>query len=132
MLELIAPGGVQPFDVFPGHQKRNERRVYDYWEVGALLDGLARCPVPAVAGLDEGPFTLDMHDDARRFAQYKQSLMSLTDFGTAVLAGEEDFPRHNPIRRWWGGTLLTNERLWRWGAEKRALIAPDQGVAHGS
>ncbi|SFN19365.1 hypothetical protein SAMN05216573_109141 [Bradyrhizobium sp. Rc3b] len=125
MLQLIAPGEVQPFHVFPGHQKPNDRRVYDYWEVGALLDGLARCPVPAVAGLEEGPFTLDMHDDARRFAQYKQSLMSLTDFGMAVLTGEEDFRRHNPFRRWWGGTLLTSERLWRWDAEHRALIAPD-------
>ena len=131
ILELIAPGGVQPFDVFPGYGRPNERRVFDYWEVGALLDGLARGPEPAVAGLDEGPFTLHMHDDARRFAQYKQSLMSLTDFGKAVLAGEEDFPRHKPIRRSWGGTLLTNERLWRWDAENRALIAPDQGVAHG-
>ena len=125
MLELISPGNVQPFDVFPGQEKRNERRVYDYWEVGTLLDGLARCPVPAVAGLEEGPFTLDMHDDARRFAQYKRSRLSLTDFGTAALAGEEDFRRHNTIRRCWGGTLLTSERLWRWDAESRALIAPE-------
>ncbi|WP_247468709.1 hypothetical protein [Bradyrhizobium sp. 137] len=73
ILELIAPGGVLPFDVFPGHQKPNERRVFDYWEVGALLDGLARCPVPAVSGLDEGPFSLDMHDDVLRHARYKQS-----------------------------------------------------------
>jgi hypothetical protein len=28
MLELIAPGDVHPFDVFPGEQKRNERRVF--------------------------------------------------------------------------------------------------------
>jgi hypothetical protein len=21
---------------------------------------------------------------------------------------------HNPIHRWWGGTELTSERLWRW------------------
>ncbi|MGY4623458.1 hypothetical protein [Bradyrhizobium sp. USDA 4486] len=50
ILELVAAGDVQPFDVFPGYLKRNERRVFDYWEVGALLDGLARCAVPAVAG----------------------------------------------------------------------------------
>jgi hypothetical protein len=66
-----------------------------------------------------------MHDDARRFAQYKRSRLSLTDFGTAALAGEEDFRRHNTIRRCWGGTLLTSERLWRWDAESRALIAPE-------
>jgi hypothetical protein len=124
ILELIAPGKVRPFHVFPGHQKPNERRVYDYWEVGALLDGLARSPVPAVAGLKEGPFTLDLHDDARDFTRYKRSQMSLTDFGAAVLAGEEDFRRRNPIGRWWGGTELTNERLWRWDRESRLLIAP--------
>lgn len=125
ILELIAPGEVQPFDVFPGHQKSNERRVFNYWEVGALLDGLARCQVPAVSGLGEGPFTLDMHDDALRHARYKQSRLSLTDLGKAVLAGDQDFGRHNPLRRWWGGTLLTNERMWRWDRESRFLIVPD-------
>ncbi|AWM04795.1 hypothetical protein [Bradyrhizobium amphicarpaeae] len=124
ILQLIAPGEVPPFDVFPGYQKPNARRVFDYWEVGALLDGLARCPMPAVTGLVEGPFTLDMHDDALRHARYKQSRLSLTDLGKAVLAGAEDFRRHNPIRRWWGGTLLTNERLWRWYPETRLLAAP--------
>lgn len=123
ILELIAPGEVQPFDVFPGYQKRNERRVFDYWEVGALLDGLAHCPVPAVSGLEEGPFTLDMHDDALRHAKYKQCRLSLTDLGKAVLAGEEDLRGHNPIQRWWGGTFLTNERPWRWDRESRFLIA---------
>ncbi len=124
MLELIAPGDVQPFDVFPGHQKRNERRVFDYWEVGALLGGLAQCPRPAVCGLAEGPFTLDMHDDALRHARYSQSILSLTAFGKAVLAGEEDFVRSNPIHRWWGGTELTSERLWRWNPQERSLVAP--------
>jgi hypothetical protein len=31
---------------------------------------------------------------------------------------------HNPIHRWWGGTELTNDRLWRWDAENGVLIAP--------
>jgi hypothetical protein len=38
----------------------------------------------------------------------------LTDFGKAILAHEEDFSRHNPIDRWWGGTHLTNDHLWRY------------------
>jgi hypothetical protein len=42
--------------------------------------------------------------------------LSLTEFGEAVLAGKEDFSRHNPIDRWWGGTHLTNDRLWRYGS----------------
>jgi hypothetical protein len=111
ILQLVAPGGVQPFDVFPGHQMRNERRVYGYWEVGSLLDGLARCERPAVSGLDEGKFSLEMHNDSGRLHRYKASRLSLTEFGMAVLAGDEDFRRHNSIDRWWGGTHLTNERL---------------------
>jgi hypothetical protein len=47
--------------------------------------------------------------------------LSLTEFGKAIVAHKEDFSRHNPIHRWWGGTELTNDRLWRWDP---VLIAP--------
>jgi len=124
MLELISEGDAGPPDVFPGHEKRNTRRTFDYWQIGALLDGLARCPAPAVAGLDEGPFTLEMHDDRDRHQRYEQSRLSLTELGNAVLAGRDDFSRHNPIHRWWGGTELTSDNLWRWDPENGVLIAP--------
>jgi hypothetical protein len=114
MMELISAGNAGPFDVFPGHRKPNQRRVFGYWEVGSLLDGLAHCPAPAVSGLDEGPFTLEMHDDANRFEQYKRSKLKLTELGKAIVVQADDFSRHNPIDRWWGGTRLTNDRLWRW------------------
>lgn len=124
MLEIISASDAGPFDVFPGHHKRNNRRVFGYWEIGTLLDGLARSPAPAVSGLDEGPFTLEMHDDRDRHAQYRRSKLNLTALGTAILAGADDFSQHNPIHRWWGGTELTNDRLWRWDPANRALIAP--------
>jgi len=123
MLELISAGNARPFDIFPGHRKRNQRRVFSYWEVGSLLDGLAGSPTPALSGLDEGPFTLEMHDDRNRLAQYKRSKLKLTALGNAILARTEDFSRHNPIHRWWGGTELINDRLWRWDPANRALIA---------
>jgi hypothetical protein len=66
-----------------------------------------------VSGLDEGPFTLEMHQDTDRHSRYKQSKLALTALGEAVLAQAEDFSRHNLIHRWWGGTELTNDRLWR-------------------
>jgi hypothetical protein len=124
ILELVDPGGVRPNDVFPGDGHANERRVFDYWEFGALLDGLADCPVPAVSGLVEGPFTMEMHDDRERHQRYRKSQLSLTPLGKAILAGTEDFARHNPIDRWWGGTRLTNKNLWRWDEDSRALMAP--------
>lgn len=123
ILELIAVDNVQPFDVFQEHQKL-KCRVFGYWEIGALVDGLARCERPVVAGLDEGPFSLEMHNDSSRFHRYKQSRLSLTQFGKAVLGGNENFRRHNRIDRWWGGTHLSSERLWRWDSETFSLIAP--------
>jgi hypothetical protein len=124
MLDLISVGDTGPFDLFPGAHSRNRRRAFGYWEVGDLLDGLAHCPEPAVSGLDEGPFTLAMHDDRDRLERYRRGRLKLTTLGRAALSGTEDFSRHNPIRRWWGGTELTNDRLWRWDPANRALIAP--------
>ena len=125
MLEVISAGDAGPFDVFPGHHKRlNNRRAFGYWEIGTLLDGLAHCLQPAVSGLDEGPFTLEMHDDRDRYDRYRLSRLKLTTFGEAVLARSEDFSRHNPIHRWWGGTELTNDRLWRWDSANCVLMAP--------
>jgi hypothetical protein len=86
------------------------------------LDAFVYCPAPAVAGL-EGPFSLEMHRDDR-LARYKQGRLKLTPLGEAVLSRTEDFSRHNPIYRWWGGTELTSDRLWRWDPDGRNLIAP--------
>ncbi|TQF37786.1 hypothetical protein UNPF46_18960 [Bradyrhizobium sp. UNPF46] len=123
LLELLASGRSRADELFrPGTP---EVRVFDPWELGALLEGLAFGPVPAIAGLDGKLLTLDPDNTRGRNAAYRRSRLSLTEFGKAVLEGREDFRRHNPIRRWWGGTFLTSERLWRWDAENHALIAPD-------
>jgi len=114
ILELISAGYVHPFEVFPHFKQRFQRRVFGYWEAGALLDALALATKPAVSGLAEGPFTLEMHNERERYERYKESRLSLTALGNSILAGTEDFSRHNPIDRWWGGTRLTNDRLWRW------------------
>ncbi|MGY3034921.1 hypothetical protein ACVIIV_004091 [Bradyrhizobium sp. USDA 4354] len=93
--------------------------------VPVLFCAVARCERPAVAGLDEGPFSLEMHNDSSRLQRYKQSRLSLTAFGKAILGGDENFCRHNRIDRRWGGTHLTNDRLWQWDPEALSLIAPD-------
>jgi hypothetical protein len=124
MLELLSGRKASPRGLFPGYKLRNKRRVFGYWEVGELLDGLAHCPVPAIDGLNEGPFTMELHDDRERHRRYNQSKLSLTPLGKAILENKEDFSRHNPIHRWWGGTELNNDRLWRWDTANRALVAP--------
>lgn len=113
MLELIARGYSLTNALFHLFQLR-QTRIFGEWEYGYLLDGLAFGPRPAVAGLDEELRMLDRQNLRDRHAAYLRSRLSITEFGKAVLAHKEDFSRHNPIDRWWGGTHLTNERLWRW------------------
>jgi hypothetical protein len=90
ILELISAGYVHPFHVFPHYRQRFQRRVFGYWEAGLLLEGLALAPAPAVSGLAEWPFTLEMHNASDRLERYKKSRLSLTPLGKAILAQAED------------------------------------------
>jgi len=122
MLQLLSEGIVNPIGLFPHHH--HQRKVFGYWEAGSLLDGLAHCPAPAVSGLGEGPFPFERYGSRTLHERYARSRVSLTVLGEAILKWTEDFSRHNPISRWWGGTRLTNDSLWRWDPGYRALIAP--------
>jgi hypothetical protein len=112
MLELLAWGYA---NVNPLFHLSDLRRTYIFseWEHGYLLDGLAFGPKPAIAGLDDALRTISREDLGKRHPAYLRSRLSLTEFGKKVVAHKEDFSRHNPIDRWWGGTHLTNDRLWR-------------------
>ena len=123
MLEFISGDKTTPTNVF-FHWARDSGRLFGYWEQGALLDGLGRSRKPLVSGLKEGPFTMELHDDRARSRRYFKSKLALTPLGSAVLAQTDDFTRHNPIRRWWGRTKLTNKHLWRWDPDNKTLIAP--------
>ena len=120
LLEMLAWGFANTNPLFHLRTVRGTR-IFGEWEVGYLLDGLAFGPKPAVAGLDEELRTLDRENLRDRHAAYLRSRLSLTEFGKAIVAHKEDFSRHNPIDRWWGGTHLTNDNLWRWNP---TLIAP--------
>jgi hypothetical protein len=120
LLELIARGYSLTNALF--HLKGlRQRRVFDSWEIGSLLQGLAQGPRPAVASLDDALRTIKTSNYRDRDEAYKRSRLSLTEFGKAIVAHKDDFSRHNPIDRWWGGTRLTSHRLWRWDP---VLIAP--------
>jgi hypothetical protein len=113
MLELIGRGYSLATELFILESLR-QTRVFDRWQCGYLLDGLAFGPKPAISGLDDKLRTISRENDGDRQSAYQRSRLSLTEFGKAVLAHEEDFSRHNPIDRWWGGTHLTNDNLWRY------------------
>jgi hypothetical protein len=120
MLEMVAEGHAGTNNLFHfRHVRRTD--IFNEWEHGYLLDGLALGPRPAVAGLDDALRTISRENLGARHAAYLRSRLSLTDFGAAVVAHKEDFSRHNPIDRWWGGTRLTSDRLWR---RDLALVKP--------
>jgi hypothetical protein len=122
MLELIARGYSLTNALFHLRSLR-QTRIFNEWEHGYLLDGLAHGPTPAVAGLDDELRTISRENLGDRLRAYHRSRLSLTEFGRAIVGHKEDFSRHNPIHRWWGGTELTNDRLWRWDP---ILIAPER------
>jgi hypothetical protein len=123
MLELIGRGYAGTNALFHLRSLR-QTRVFDEWEMGYLLDGLAFGPTPAISGLDEELRTTQRENLRDRHKAGLRSRLSLTDFGRSILAHKEDFSRHNPIDRWWGGTRLTNDCLWRWDP---VLTAPAKG-----
>lgn len=124
VLTLIANGAATPLAIYSDASMNFGNSMYSYWRHGEILDELARCNVPAIAGLPNEVFSMELHDDAERLRRYQRSTISLTDFGVALLAGEADFAALNSVDRWWGGTRLTNENLWRWDEGSGALLAP--------
>ena len=120
LLELVSTGFVGTNMLFYLRGFR-QRGVFSDMEIGSLLEGLAHGPKPILAGLDDELRVIDKENLRDRLYAYRRSRLSVTEFGKAVLAHEEDFSRHNPIDRWWGGTHLTSDRLWRWNS---GLVAP--------
>jgi uncharacterized protein (UPF0332 family) len=123
MLRMVAQERVETTrDLFRHPLFERRPPTYPYWEFGAILSDLCLAEQPALSGLpDDGPFTLDMHEDRDRHRRYFESRLTLTDFGRDLLAGKADFARETRIDRYWGGTRLTNESLWRWDGERREL-----------
>lgn len=101
--------------------QRQERAVFmGDWSFWGLLDGLCLAERPLVKGLDGAPFIGESGMDQAYF----QSVLRLTPLGEEVVAGRADRAAHNTIDRWWGGTHLTKDALWRFDAGAQRLIAP--------
>ncbi|WP_108683566.1 DUF1835 domain-containing protein [Methyloceanibacter sp. wino2] len=107
--------------LFGAVQKMEDAEFMGDWSFWRVLDGLALGPAPLIAGLDGAPFQVE---DKARMEAYVKSQPALTTLGKDVVEGRADWAEHHPIDRWWGGTHLTNARLWRWDPETEHLIAP--------
>ena len=115
LLDSVNDGNTDPRRV---GEARWLRDVFDGCDAQKALLELAEHPVPAVL-LGDPAF-----DNEDRYFGRSEWKVTLTELGRSLLAREDDMWRHNPIKRWWGGTELTNERLWRWDRESRLLVAP--------
>ena len=93
MLEFLKYGCTDPGEALYAAWDRD---VVNEREAGDLFDELAQCPKPLVFGLGEAPFDPDPHT---RYRRYRNAKVALTRLGQEVVEAEDDFCRHNPIRR---------------------------------
>jgi hypothetical protein len=122
MLAIIeAEESVTALGLFIAVQKMEDAEFMGDWSFWRLLDRLALADEPLIAGLEAAPF---QQGDPELAKAYLTSRLSLTSLGKAVLAGGADWTEHHRVDRWWGGTHLTDENLWRWDGEATALIPP--------
>jgi hypothetical protein len=121
MLTPLLQGALNPPQLFALSQRQEEAMFMGDWSFWGLLDGLSLGETPLIEGFRNLSFS---PEDRASTQAYMQSRVQLTPFGRAVLSGEEDRYDGNSIDRWWGGTHLTSDNLWRWHRERRELIAP--------
>ena len=117
-LSAIGDGVTRPRDLFQAVLRQEEAAFMGDWSFFRILDDLASCDVPLVAGL--APPTAG-GDDGERFADAE---LELTMAGEEVVAGEEDHVALSGIDRWWGGTRLTGREVWRYDREAMRLVSP--------
>ncbi|HEX2380584.1 MAG TPA: hypothetical protein VHI74_07610 [Methyloceanibacter sp.] len=122
-LAVLAEGGTTPVALFAAVQRQEEAAFMGDWSFFGLLNDLALARKPLIDGLMGAPFR---PNGSRSTQPYLQSTLTLTPFGAEVLAHRADHAAQNRIDRWWGGTHLTNECLWRWDAREAKLIRPHQ------
>jgi len=121
--------GASEMDIldFVNDGRTDPRRVTEAWWMRDVFDeNDARDALLELGAYSAPPVLLGdpAFDNEDRYFGRSEWNVTLTELGRSIFAREDDMWRHNRIYRWWGGTELTNEKLWRWDRESRLLIAP--------
>ena len=118
ILTGISEGTTAPVRLFPEVIMQEEAAFMGDWSFFHILDDLASCDVPLIAGL--APST-DSETETERF---RDAELELTMAGEDVLAGEDDHVAMSGLDRWWAGTRLMGREVWRYDRGAGKLVAP--------
>jgi hypothetical protein len=121
ILTSLQHGILNPPQLFALSQRQEEAMFMGDWSFWGVLDGLSFGDTPLVEGLRN---VFENPEDAAGTQIYLKSEVRLSPFGEAVIEGEADRYAENSIDRWWGGTHLTDDNLWRLDSETQQLMAP--------
>jgi len=124
----VAAGGLRPSDVFAHLLVAEDAPFLGDWSAYRIIDDLVGAGEPMIMGTKTRFPCQGSKDEVD---DYLTSPLSLTRFGKAVLAGDEDVVNVNGIDRWWAGTHLEGRDCWRWDGQRRRIIPPD-GVIKGN
>ncbi len=90
------------------------------------LDALQFVAMPLVEGLPFQSVRCAEGADTADYREYASSIITLTEAGDGALQGEFDHALSNGLDRWFGGTHMTPDNLWRWDRDEERLIGPDE------
>lgn len=117
LLAAIAHGATRPDTLFHQLIAEEEAAFMGDWSFFRLLDDLAVCEVPLIAGLAPSQGNLDGE-------RFRDADLRLTMAGEEVLAGEEDHVALSGLDRWWAGTRLLGRSVWRFDRAAGLLVPP--------
>ena len=115
-LKLIPAGYGNFRALFPAFVRRESAYGYGDAQLYVAMRRLALAPRPLLKQNNGHAWSMDA-------VQILLSSFEITDYGKAVLAGEQDFVITNGIDRWLGGIHLRGkESAWRWDEESQQLL----------
>jgi hypothetical protein len=116
-LDLVAKGFCNFRSLFPAFARREPGYGFGDAQFYLELKRLAAAAIPALT------LTVPDRRAATDQAQMLLSSFEITEYGKAVLVGEEDFVRSNGIDHWLGGVhLVGSEAAWRWDEGAQELL----------
>ena len=118
LLAAVAEGVARPAKLFHQVIAAEEAAFMGDWSLFGLIDDLASCAVPLIAGLPPPP--ADAFDGER----FRAAELELTAAGEAVLIGEADHVALSGLDRWWAGTRLRGRSVWRFDRDAARLVPP--------